>query len=163
MLDDHDSVHAQQRGPAVLAVVQTMPRLTKRRTQEEGAQPVLEPGHDRRPELVEDEVGDAFGRLHRYVAGKAIGNDQISEPKVTGGITYVVSGAGGKVRKETPQERRRMMGDRNIAGWASEIHFLLVEIDEDEMEITPYGLDGRFLGLRGRVTVPIVMTTDDQS
>ena len=84
-------------------------------------------------------------------------NFQISEPEVTGGITYIVSGAGGKVRKETPQERQRMMEDRNIAAWASEIHFLLVEIEADEMKITPYGLDGRPLDLNGPETMIVIV------
>ena len=50
-----------------------------------------------------------------------------------------------------------MMEDKNVAAWASEIHFLLVEIEADEMKITSYGLDGRPLDLNGPETLPIVI------
>lgn len=55
----------------------------------------------------------------------------------SGGIQYVVTGAGGELRAG------RVTGERmraaNIAGWAPQQHFLLVELDVEEMRITPLG------------------------
>lgn len=53
----------------------------------------------------------------------------------SGGIQYVVTGAGGELRAG------RVTGDRmraaNIAAWAPQRHFLLVELDRNEMRILP--------------------------
>jgi hypothetical protein len=64
-------------------------------------------------------------------------NFQFSERSATtAGIQYVVSGAGGELR---PGDVRAKMRKAHIAGWAPEHHFLSVEIDGDEMRITPIG------------------------
>ncbi len=54
----------------------------------------------------------------------------------TRGIQWVVSGAGGQRRR---QDIRRNMEAEQIAGWAPERHFLLVEIEDLTMRITPLG------------------------
>jgi len=57
----------------------------------------------------------------------------------SGGIQYVVTGAGGELRDGTVSgdEMRRA----NVAGWAPQVHFMLVELDKNEMTITPIGLE----------------------
>jgi hypothetical protein len=52
----------------------------------------------------------------------------------TGGIRYVISGAGGELR---PGNVRSRMSANHIAGWAMQRHFLVVEILGTEMKITP--------------------------
>lgn len=67
-------------------------------------------------------------------------NLQFSERnELSGGIQYVVTGAGGQLRdgKVTGQQMRRA----NIAGWAPQVHFLIVELDSEEMRITPIGIE----------------------
>jgi len=49
------------------------------------------------------------------------------------GRTYVVSGAGGKVREEIPEH----MDTAGTRAWAAQTHLLLVEIDGDEARLTP--------------------------
>ncbi|MCO8128555.1 metallophosphoesterase [Acidimicrobiia bacterium EGI L10123] len=49
------------------------------------------------------------------------------------GITYVVTGAGGKVRDGRPEGFEAA----HTEGWAAEGHFLLVEIDGDRCTLTP--------------------------
>jgi hypothetical protein len=67
-------------------------------------------------------------------------NFQFSERNAaTSGIEYIVSGAGGELR---PGDVRDKMRQAQIAGWAPEHHFLSVEIDGDEMRITPIGANG---------------------
>lgn len=67
-------------------------------------------------------------------------NFQFSERSAaTAGIQYVVSGAGGELR---PGDARSEMRKAHIAGWAPEHHFLSVEIDGNEMRITPIGANG---------------------
>ncbi len=66
-------------------------------------------------------------------------NFQVSE---TDGRTYVVSGAGGKLREEVPGE----FGAAHTRVWAAQSHLLLVEVDGDRALLTPVsGLlpDGR--------------------
>jgi hypothetical protein len=58
--------------------------------------------------------------------------------QATGGIRYVVTGAGGELR--TGNVRRRMAAN-HIEGWAAQRHFLLVEIDGPRMKITPLSFD----------------------
>lgn len=52
----------------------------------------------------------------------------------TGGIRYVVTGAGGELRTGSV---RSEMARAQIEGWASELHFLSVEIEGREMRINP--------------------------
>lgn len=55
---------------------------------------------------------------------------------LSGGVEYVTSGAGGELRQGNVESR---MARENIAGWAAENHFLIVEIDGKTMRITPRG------------------------
>jgi Calcineurin-like phosphoesterase len=57
----------------------------------------------------------------------------------TAGIQYLVSGAGGELR---PGDVRGKMAKAHIAGWVAERHFLSVQIEGDEMRITPIGPKG---------------------
>ena len=52
----------------------------------------------------------------------------------TGGVRYVVTGAGGELRAA---DVRPAMTAANIEGWAPQLHFLVVEIQGNEMKITP--------------------------
>lgn len=62
-------------------------------------------------------------------------NFQFSEQgPATGGIRYVLSGAGGQLREG---DVRNHMAAAHIEGWAAERHFLVVEIEGKEMRITP--------------------------
>lgn len=54
----------------------------------------------------------------------------------TGGIRYVVSGAGGELRDG---DVRKKMARAHIEGWAAQRHFLVVRIEGDEMRITAMG------------------------
>lgn len=65
-------------------------------------------------------------------------NFQFSERNAaTRGILHIVSGSGGTLRGK---DIRRNLKAAHIAGWANQHHFLLVELNEREMTITPYGL-----------------------
>src|SRR5680860_1059810 len=57
-------------------------------------------------------------------------NFQVSE---VDGRTYVVSGAGGKLREEIPE----WFEDAHTTAWAAQAHLLLVEVDGDEARLTP--------------------------
>lgn len=57
-------------------------------------------------------------------------NFQVSE---LDGRTYVVSGAGGKLREEAPQG----FDDAHTTAWAAQAHLLVVEIDGDEARLIP--------------------------
>ena len=62
-------------------------------------------------------------------------NLQISERNsATADMQFVVSGAGGELRSLSV---RKKMVSRNIAGWAPQAHFLLVQIEGDSMTILP--------------------------
>lgn len=62
-------------------------------------------------------------------------NFQFSEAnRTTGGIRYIVSGAGGELRESNV---RALMKDAQIEGWAAQYHFLMVEIYDKEMKVTP--------------------------
>ncbi len=75
----------------------------------------------------------------------------------SGGIRFVTSGAGGELRLGAVQSRMRQ---QNIAGWAAQNHFLVVEIDGKTMRITPVG--PREIVVRdpsgGMVPLPITVT-----
>jgi hypothetical protein len=67
-------------------------------------------------------------------------NFQFSEQSAaTGGIRYVVSGAGGELRSG---DVRGKMPHAHIAGWAPQHHFLSVEIEGNEMRVQPIGASG---------------------
>jgi len=61
-------------------------------------------------------------------------NFQVSDASRTVGIRYFVTGAGGQLR---PSNIRARLYDARIVGWAPQNHFLLVEIDNDVMRVTP--------------------------
>jgi hypothetical protein len=64
-------------------------------------------------------------------------NLQLSERnQATGGMQFVVSGAGGQLRAGNVTAK---MKPHNIAAWAAKTHFLVVEIRGDTMGITPVG------------------------
>jgi tartrate-resistant acid phosphatase type 5 len=56
----------------------------------------------------------------------------------TGNIRYLVTGAGGELRRGNV---RRQMKASQIEGWAPVFHFLSVEIEGKEMRITPIGAE----------------------
>ncbi|MBS1826612.1 MAG: metallophosphoesterase family protein [Acidobacteria bacterium] len=67
-------------------------------------------------------------------------NLQFSErSEATGGMQFVVSGAGGKLRGGKVLKR---MKAEHIAGWSAQPHFLVVEIYGGTMRITPVGEQG---------------------
>jgi tartrate-resistant acid phosphatase type 5 len=57
-------------------------------------------------------------------------NFQVSE---VDGRTYVVSGAGGKLREEVPQG----FADAHTTAWAAQAHLLVVDIEGDQAHLTP--------------------------
>ena len=62
-------------------------------------------------------------------------NLQFSEvDEASGGVRYITSGAGGELRPGNIQSRMRK---ENIAGWAAQNHFLVVEIESKTMKVTP--------------------------
>jgi hypothetical protein len=64
-------------------------------------------------------------------------NLQLSERNAaTGGMQFVVSGAGGELRRGNV---RASMKQQNIAAWAPQPHFIVVEIQRDTMHMTPLG------------------------
>lgn len=70
------------------------------------------------------------GHEHNFQVGRADGR------------TYVISGAGAKVRDEMPER----LGQDGVEGWAAQAHLLVVEVDGDRCRVTPVsGLrpDGR--------------------
>lgn len=65
-------------------------------------------------------------------------NFQFSEKnEATKDVLYVVSGSGGALRGE---DIRRNLKAAQIAGWANQHHFLLVEIDGTKLTLTPFGI-----------------------
>lgn len=84
-------------------------------------------------------------------------NFQLSERNAaTGNMTFVLSGAGGELRAG---DVRRKMPGAQIAAWAPQRHFCIVQLSETGMSITPV-TDGPLLlrDARGaRVPVPIVL------
>lgn len=64
-------------------------------------------------------------------------NFQISQrTSATGGMQFVVSGAGGELRSGNVRSK---MAQRHIAAWARQTHFTVVEIRGDTMRLTPIG------------------------
>jgi hypothetical protein len=66
------------------------------------------------------------GHEHNYQFSKV--------DEMTGGVQYIVSGAGGELRSGDVTAN---MAKAHIAGWAATRHFLVVEIDGNTMRITP--------------------------
>jgi hypothetical protein len=67
-------------------------------------------------------------------------NFQFSERNsATGGVQYIVSGAGGELRSGNVGGK---MAEAHISAWSPEHHFLSVEIEGDEMRIVPIGANG---------------------
>lgn len=86
-------------------------------------------------------------------------NFQFSEVNdLSGGVRYVTSGAGGELRGGGVQSKMRK---NNIAGWAPQNHFLVVEIDGSAMHVTPVSWepvrvtdpDGKAIGMPLAITV----------
>ncbi len=77
-------------------------------------------------------------------------NFQISDPSKTGGITYVISGAGGELRSGDISAKLAKAG---MKAFAAQHHFLVVEIQGKRMEITPVNGDGKPIG-KYEVTLP---------
>ncbi|HKG21289.1 MAG TPA: metallophosphoesterase [Blastocatellia bacterium] len=63
------------------------------------------------------------------------GHEHNFQYSMSDGITYVLSGAGGKVRRGPLSD----FASARTVGWASEPHFLLVEAGSEQMLITPIG------------------------
>ena len=70
-------------------------------------------------------------------------NFQISDSGRTGGITYVISGSGGELRKGDIQQKLAKAG---MKAFAAVRQFLVVEINGKRMEITPISEEGKSLG-----------------
>ncbi len=84
-------------------------------------------------------------------------NFQFSERnETTGNVRYVITGAGGMLRRK---DIRGKMQGANIAGWAPQSHFLLVEIEDRTMKIRP--LSSEAVDVRDKdgnsVPMPIVI------
>jgi len=66
-------------------------------------------------------------------------NFQVSEANsATSGIQFIVSGAGGELRTG---DVRKKMKRANIRAWAQENHFLMVEIEDKTMRVTPLSFE----------------------
>jgi tartrate-resistant acid phosphatase type 5 len=70
----------------------------------------------------------------------------------TGDIRYIVSGAGGELRRG---DVRRSMQSSQIDGWTAQLHYLLVEIEGKEMRITPKSFEGLTVVDRSGKAVPM--------
>lgn len=83
-------------------------------------------------------------------------NLQFTNPSQTGGIRYVISGAGGELRTGNIT---RKMERANIAGWAPQNHFLVVEILDRTMKITPVSYENMTVKDRNgsRIDMPLTV------
>ncbi len=88
------------------------------------------PEHDNDTAMVEALVPLFHRGGVRLVLAGHEHNFQIGE---VDGVTYVVSGSGGKVREELPQR----LGQPGSHAWAAHAHLLLVEIAGDTASLTP--------------------------
>ncbi|MCX6602352.1 MAG: metallophosphoesterase, partial [Acidobacteria bacterium] len=89
-------------------------------------------------------------------------NLQFSEQSAaTGHMLFVVSGSGGELRSGKVTKK---MAARHIAAWAPQRQFLIVELNQDNMKITPIGdTPLRLTNPNGLpVTVPVVVTKSKQ-
>ncbi len=80
-----------------------------------------------------------------------------AQDQATHGILYVVSGAGGELRRGSVL---RQMERAHIAGWAPQRHFLVVEIVNRRLSLTPVSYEPMAVrDPRGKpVTMPLVIT-----
>lgn len=70
-------------------------------------------------------------------------NFQLStEDGPTGGVCYVVTGAGGELRDGKPG-KFNVQGMSFLRAWTAQVHFLLVEIEGPRMTIAPITFEGR--------------------
>ncbi|MEO8024890.1 MAG: metallophosphoesterase [Bryobacteraceae bacterium] len=86
-------------------------------------------------------------------------NFQFTEAnEATGGIRFVVTGAGGELSKYNV---RRNMAVTHTEGWAAQYHFLQVDVDGKTMRITPLSFDEMTVTRRDGSTIkmPIEVTT----
>ena len=84
-------------------------------------------------------------------------NFQVSEAnQQTAGITFIVSGAGGELRRGNVQSR---MKRSNIRAWAEQNHFLVAEIDGKTMRVTPLSYEPLAVieSNGGRAALPITI------
>jgi tartrate-resistant acid phosphatase type 5 len=84
-------------------------------------------------------------------------NLQFSEVnEATGNMLFVVTGAGGELRRGDPS---RNMRRANIAGWAAQRHFLVVEIEGRTMRIAPVSWEDVAVSNADgqRVAMPVVV------
>ena len=88
------------------------------------------PSHANDQEMLESLVPLFDSAGVRLVLAGHEHNFQVSE---VNGRTYVVSGAGGKVREDVPEG----FGDAGTTAWAAQAHLLLVEVSPDRIEVTP--------------------------
>ena len=72
--------------------------------------------------------------------------------RTTGGICYVLSGAGAELR---PASVIPNMGNAHIAGWAGQNHFLLIEIRGEIMSITPISYEAMRVRDKNDKPVPL--------
>lgn len=80
-------------------------------------------------------------------------NFQLSKQNgATGGVLYVVTGAGGQLR---PADVRGGMDSANIAASSGQRHFLLVEIEDQTMRITPISVDPMRVRNRAGQAIPL--------
>lgn len=85
-------------------------------------------------------------------------NFQMSEANdLSHGIRFITSGAGGELRGGSIQKK---MAKANIAAWAAQNHFLLVEIDGKTMNVTPLSFEPMHIvdSTGSPVPLPITMT-----
>jgi hypothetical protein len=88
------------------------------------------PHHEDDEEIIEGMVPHFDRADVRLVLAGHEHNFQIGEVERR---TYVLSGAGGKIREEQPQR----LGERGVDAWAAHSHLLLVELAEDRALLTP--------------------------
>jgi len=74
------------------------------------------------------------------------------QDRTTGGICYVLSGAGAELR---PASVIPNMGNAHIAGWAGQNHFLLIEIRGEIMSITPISYEAMRVRDKNDKPVPL--------
>ncbi len=88
------------------------------------------PSHENDREMI-DELLPLFDRggVRLVLAGHEH-NFQVAQAD---GRTYVVSGAGGKLREEVPEG----FDDAHTVAWAAQAHLLVVDLDDDEVRLTP--------------------------
>jgi tartrate-resistant acid phosphatase type 5 len=87
-------------------------------------------------------------------------NFQVSDQnQLTGGICFIVSGAGGELRRGNVQSN---MKRANIRAWAEENHFLEVDIDGKTMKVTPMSFEPMNVVDSDGHSVPLPITITQQ-